>query len=526
MGKGGSTTEVKVPAWLEEAAKRNITRGDKIAPIGSVPLSFGPTVAGFTDSQIAGFDNTSNTASAFGLNAPGAFSMGTPIEYANGVRGYSAAPLFDQKMNAFAEARPGQKSYIDSFFIDPFSGNYGYNATMPIDYSLAFPQTTDTSGNTGGGSDSTTGGVTTGGGTGYTYTPVTTTPDAADVSTAIQPNPDIFDNTPDVIKTSQEVLATDPTNPDYNTAFENVYNWQSEQANNDPYGQSTGYGVTTEILDQTGIENWLPPTPEPATYDGSSERNANVAKILKEQYGWTDQRLTELGYEGYAPDAPKNIVETIVDPIVDVFTPAPTDFANTYEAGYADATANPSGVQIPTDNQSNFADTVLSSNDVSSFLPPTPTETTPTSTSSKVGTDAGDGMVWAKSSNSNALVRVPAPKESSSNNDSSSSDSSSSDCVIATHAVASGAFNPQTKRAAVVWCMNNLHDRWWGEAVRRGYRHLGRKKIEQGKAREHYDEFRRYIDFASGKKRTLRGALTFTLRTTQFFVVGMLNKEA
>ena len=98
-------------------------------------------------------------------------------------------------------------------------------------------------------------------------------------------------------------------------------------------------------------------------------------------------------------------------------------------------------------------------------------------------------------------------------------------CVVATHAVASGAFTPSMKREAVVWCMDVLHGKWWGEAIRRGYRHLGRKKIEQGKAHEHYAEFRRYIAFANGKERTLRGALTFTLRTAQFFAVGMITKE-
>jgi hypothetical protein len=101
-----------------------------------------------------------------------------------------------------------------------------------------------------------------------------------------------------------------------------------------------------------------------------------------------------------------------------------------------------------------------------------------------------------------------------------------SSCVVATHAVNSGAFSPATKREAVVWCMNALHGKWWGEAVRRGYRYCGNKKIEQGKAREHYGEFRRYIDFASGKKRTLRGALTFTLRTAQFFAVGLVKRGA
>jgi len=82
------------------------------------------------------------------------------------------------------------------------------------------------------------------------------------------------------------------------------------------------------------------------------------------------------------------------------------------------------------------------------------------------------------------------------------------------------------KREAVVWCMQALHGKWWGEAVRRGYRHLGRKKIEQGKAREHYAEFSRYIQFANGKKRDVRGALTFALRTAQFFAVGLVKKDA
>ena len=99
-------------------------------------------------------------------------------------------------------------------------------------------------------------------------------------------------------------------------------------------------------------------------------------------------------------------------------------------------------------------------------------------------------------------------------------------CVVATHAVESGAFTPHMKREAVVWCMQALHGKWWGEAVRRGYRHLGRKKIEQGKAREHYAEFSRYIQFANGKKRDIRGALTFALRTAQFFAVGLVKKDA
>jgi hypothetical protein len=112
------------------------------------------------------------------------------------------------------------------------------------------------------------------------------------------------------------------------------------------------------------------------------------------------------------------------------------------------------------------------------------------------------------------------------NPDGSAGNDGGAGCVVATHAVESGAFTPTQKREAVVWCMNVLHGKWWGEAVRRGYRHLGRKKIEQGKAREHYAEFSRYIQFANGKKRDVRGALTFALRTAQFFAVGIVKKDA
>lgn len=112
------------------------------------------------------------------------------------------------------------------------------------------------------------------------------------------------------------------------------------------------------------------------------------------------------------------------------------------------------------------------------------------------------------------------------NPDGSAGNDGGAGCVVATHAVESGAFTPHMKREAVVWCMQALHGKWWGEAVRRGYRHLGRKKIEQGKAREHYAEFSRYIQFANGKKRDIRGALTFALRTAQFFAVGLVKKDA
>jgi hypothetical protein len=99
-------------------------------------------------------------------------------------------------------------------------------------------------------------------------------------------------------------------------------------------------------------------------------------------------------------------------------------------------------------------------------------------------------------------------------------------CVIATHAVNSGAFTPQTKREAVRWCVRNLHRTWWGEAVRRGYKYYGQKAIDEGKAKNHYQEFKDYVAFGTGKKRTLKTAWTFVYRTIQFFIKGVFIKNA
>lgn len=109
--------------------------------------------------------------------------------------------------------------------------------------------------------------------------------------------------------------------------------------------------------------------------------------------------------------------------------------------------------------------------------------------------------------------------------DASSSGTSGSACVIATHAVANGAFTPNEKRQAVRWCVKNLHRTWWGEAIRRGYRYYGRKAIEAGKAKNHYQEFRDYVAFATGTRKTPKTALTFAWRNVQFFVTGIFVKD-
>ena len=126
-GKGGSsTTEVKVPAYIEEAARKNLARADEIAQIGYTPY-YGPDVAAFTPMQQASFYNTADAANAFGMGAPASQQdimggMPAPTTYAGGVRGYSSAPIYEQSLSQLQAQRPGQYEALMAPFINPVSG--------------------------------------------------------------------------------------------------------------------------------------------------------------------------------------------------------------------------------------------------------------------------------------------------------------------------------------------------------------------------------------------------------------------
>lgn len=461
MGKGGSTTSVEIPAYIEDAAKRNLTRADRISALGSVPLSYGPTVAAFTPMQQSSFANTANVANAFGLASPQGLDisggMGSPSTYANGITAYSAAPLYDQTLAAFGAARPGQKSYIDSFFIDPFTGAVGSNVLPFTDYTTYTNMTDDTTtsspggGGPGGGDDSST-------------TPanvISTVPDDMATGNFYQDNqlynPDINYDDAFVASNNQIVGVLDPTD-------------ESLAIVNEAYGIDPSFYTDSPIYSASDFQVGSSATGTdftPYVVDNDNDNSSNNAAT--NQFGST----VSVGY-GVGQ----------VDPAL----AAAAGYTNSPDPGFVGNTSSGSN----------------------SFAQDLANLTTPND-----GTSYVDGVLTFDSNNN-------SDSGGSSNNDSSDDDG----CVIATHAVASGGFTPNMKREAVVWCMHKLHNRWWGEAVRRGYRYLGKQKIEQGKAREHYAEFRRYIDFASGKRRDLRGAITFSLRTAQFFAVGLIKRSA
>lgn len=123
-GKGGkSTTEVKIPEWLQSAARTNMARADEIAKIGYTPY-YGPDVAAFSPMQQAAFQNTNDAAAAFGMAAPSNVMAGMPAPqtFAGGVQGYSSAPMYQEALASLAQNNPGQYQAITSMFIDPVTG--------------------------------------------------------------------------------------------------------------------------------------------------------------------------------------------------------------------------------------------------------------------------------------------------------------------------------------------------------------------------------------------------------------------
>lgn len=136
-GKGGSTTsEVKVPEWLNSAAQGNVAKAQEMSKIGYADYR-GPDVAAFTPMQQAAFANTSGAANAFGLaSSPGMAGMPAPTTYAGGVQGYSSAPIYDQAKAEMMRLNPAQFAAINAPFINGQTGAqpggvYGGGAAAP-----------------------------------------------------------------------------------------------------------------------------------------------------------------------------------------------------------------------------------------------------------------------------------------------------------------------------------------------------------------------------------------------------------
>jgi hypothetical protein len=270
MSKGGSTTStVEVPEYIEKAARRNLTEADKIRKLGFIP-EYGPTVAAFTPMQEAAFQGTAQAAGAFGLPGGGmsmqdiSGGMPEPTTYAGGVRGYSALPIYEQALEAFGQARPGQKRYAESFFIDPFTGAAGSNMQAPVDYTVA-----STPGDLGG--------IGVGGGD-DPYFPSVTLPVTSPVTPPVTP-PVITPVAPG------PVYGGVPTSPTDGAVFTST-DFSEEET---PYTIVT----PTDVRPPGYVDNTPSTFPEVREYYDSSPLNPSAPAVLK----FDDGTSVDLGYD-------------------------------------------------------------------------------------------------------------------------------------------------------------------------------------------------------------------------------------
>jgi len=121
-GKGSSTqtTEVKLPKFLERAAKENLSMADDVGRLGFMP-NLGPTVAGFSPGQRAAMDNTNQAAQAFGMQSAGDVDDYMMGESFGGGAAYGAAPVYEQML---AGLTPEQRAGIMSFVSEDVGGTH------------------------------------------------------------------------------------------------------------------------------------------------------------------------------------------------------------------------------------------------------------------------------------------------------------------------------------------------------------------------------------------------------------------
>lgn len=125
-GKGGSTTsQVQIPQYLEDAARRNLSRASQISNIGYTPY-FGADVAAMTPMQQASMQGTNQMASAFGLPSVSDPMAGMPqAQDFGGMQAYSSAPMYEQSLQSLAQNRPEQYQAIEGMFNPTGGTSYG-----------------------------------------------------------------------------------------------------------------------------------------------------------------------------------------------------------------------------------------------------------------------------------------------------------------------------------------------------------------------------------------------------------------
>lgn len=131
MAKGGSQTqEVIMPEFAETAVQQGLGMGRDLAPLAATyvpdPL---PVVAALSPQEQLANQYTNMAASAFDMPTVDTSSyMPQPTQYAGGIQGYSTQPMVQEAIDTTRAQAPGYADYVESFGIDPVTGEVGSRA--------------------------------------------------------------------------------------------------------------------------------------------------------------------------------------------------------------------------------------------------------------------------------------------------------------------------------------------------------------------------------------------------------------
>jgi hypothetical protein len=138
-GGGTNTSRPYVPKFAETGMQQIVGTATDLAPLGSTytPL-YGPQVAALSPREQAAGQGIDMMSSAFGMPTSGGQSYLPEAQNYGGIQGYSARPMVEDMIGQFKAERPGQAEYIESFGIDPFSGEVGSRApqNQPVELEM------------------------------------------------------------------------------------------------------------------------------------------------------------------------------------------------------------------------------------------------------------------------------------------------------------------------------------------------------------------------------------------------------
>ena len=131
MAKGGSQRqEVIMPEFAETTIQQGLGMGRDLAPLAATfqpdPL---PVVAALSPQEQMSNQYTDMAANAFGMPTADTSSyMPPPTQYAGGIQGYSAQPMVQEAIDTTRAQSPGYADYVESFGLDPMTGEVGSRA--------------------------------------------------------------------------------------------------------------------------------------------------------------------------------------------------------------------------------------------------------------------------------------------------------------------------------------------------------------------------------------------------------------